>query len=100
VAWAAFPEHQLTVTEGAPRIRNSSGAALRSFCADCGTGLFYRNADALPGIVEVQLTTLDDPEAFAPGAHIQTAERLGWMERAHELPSFERFPEPEPEPGP
>jgi len=24
--------------------------------------------------------------------HIQTAERLNWMERAHELPSFERYP--------
>jgi hypothetical protein len=24
--------------------------------------------------------------------HIQTAERLRWMERAHELPSFERYP--------
>jgi len=25
-------------------------------------------------------------------AHIQIAERIGWMERAHELPVFERFP--------
>jgi len=24
--------------------------------------------------------------------HVQTAERLRWMERAHELPSFERYP--------
>jgi len=24
--------------------------------------------------------------------HIQTAERLRWMERAHELPTFERYP--------
>jgi hypothetical protein len=24
--------------------------------------------------------------------HIQTAERLRWMERAHELPVFERYP--------
>ena len=92
MAWAGFAEEQLTLTKGAPRIRNSSGAAMRSFCADCGTGLFYRNAELLPGIVEVQLMTLDDAEAFPPTANIQTAERIGWMASAHDLPSFERFP--------
>jgi hypothetical protein len=25
-------------------------------------------------------------------AHIQVAERISWMERAHELPAFERYP--------
>jgi hypothetical protein len=25
-------------------------------------------------------------------AHIQVAERIGWMEQAHELPTFERYP--------
>ena len=25
-------------------------------------------------------------------AHIQVAERIRWMERAHELPAFERYP--------
>jgi hypothetical protein len=25
-------------------------------------------------------------------AHTQVAERIGWMERAHELPVFERYP--------
>lgn len=66
---------------------------MRSFCADCGTGLFDRNAEFLPGVVEVQLTTLDNPEAFQPGANIQTAEKPSWMGNAHGLPSFARFPE-------
>jgi len=26
--------------------------------------------------------------------HIQVAERLRWMERAHELPTFDRYPPP------
>ncbi len=92
VAWAAFAEHEVTVTQGSPKTINSSGAAMRSFCADCGTGLFYRNEEVLPGIVDVQSATLDDPDALPPGAHIQTAERIGWMKHAHELPAFERFP--------
>ncbi len=92
VAWAAFAENELTVTQGSPKTRNSSGTAMRSFCGDCGTGLFYRNAEFLPGVVDIQSATLDDPNALPPGAQIQTAERIGWMEHAHELPGFERFP--------
>ena len=46
----------------------------------------------LPGIVDIQSATHDDPSAVPPRAHIQVAERIGWMERAHELPTFERYP--------
>ena len=48
----------------------------------------------LPGIIDIQSGTYDDPNAVPPKAHIQVAERIGWMERAHELPTFERFPPP------
>lgn len=92
VAWAMFPENALTLTQGQPKTINSSGTAMRSFCPECGTGLFYRNAVALPGIVDVQTATLDDPDALPPQVQIQTAERVGWMQNLHELPAFERFP--------
>ena len=92
-AWAGFAEEQLSITQGNPKTIHLSGAAIRSFCADCGTGLFYRNADVLPGVVEVQAATLADAESLPPEVHIQTAEMLGWMKNAHELPAFERFPE-------
>lgn len=92
VAWAMFPEAALTLTQGQPKTINSSGTAMRSFCADCGSGLFYRNAAVLPGIVDVQSATLDEPEALSPTVQIQTAERLGWMQHVHELPEFKRFP--------
>jgi len=93
VAWAMFADDAFRVTSGEAKTRNSSGAALRSFCGDCGTGLYYRNAEMLPGIVDIQAATFDDPEAFPAGAHIQAAERIGWMGHAHELPAFERFPD-------
>jgi hypothetical protein len=92
VAWAAFAEADFALTKGEPVTFNSSGTALRSFCGTCGTGLWYRNAAMLPGIVDVQAATLDNAEAFPAGAHIQVAERLNWMATAHELPAFERFP--------
>ena len=92
VAWAAFTEDQFKLVEGEPVTFNSSGSAMRSFCPKCGSGLYYRNVVFLPGIVDIQSATLDDPDVLPPGAHIQTAERLGWMETAHSLPAFERFP--------
>ena len=93
MAWASFPEGSLKVSKGEPKIFNSSGAAKRSFCPQCGTGLFYRNAEFLPSVVVVQLSTLDDPEALPPTVQIQVAERLAWMKSAHQLPEVERFPE-------
>jgi len=92
VSWAMFPETALTLTRGQPKTINSSGTAMRSFCADCGTGLFYRNAAVLPGIVDIQSSTLDDPDALPPAVQIQTAERLNWMRQLDELTEFERFP--------
>jgi hypothetical protein len=92
IAWAAFAEDQFQVTKGEAKTINSSGASMRSFCPECGSGLWFRNAENLPGIVDIQSATLDDPMAFVPQAQIQAAERIGWMETAHGLHSFARFP--------
>lgn len=92
VAWAAFPEDTFQLIQGITTTFNSSGASMRSFCPKCGTGLFFRNTDALPGLVDIQSATLDNPDALAPGIHIQVAERIGWMKEAHRLPEFERYP--------
>ena len=92
VTWAAFAEDDFTLEQGELTTFNSSGKAMRSFCPKCGTGIAYRNEEFLPGIVDIQSATLDDPGALPAGAHIQVAERIGWMETAHELPVFQRFP--------
>lgn len=93
VMWAAFREEAFSVTQGEAKTRNSSGASMRSFCGECGTGLWFQNAEFLPGLVDIQAATLDDPDALRPNAHVQVAERIGWMEHAHELPVFDRFSE-------
>jgi hypothetical protein len=92
VAWAMFPESALTVTIGQPKTISSSGTAMRSFCTECGSGLFYRNAAILPGLVDVQTSTLDDPDTLPPTLQVQVAERRTWMKHIHELPEFERYP--------
>lgn len=92
VVWAIFPESDVKVTSGAPKTINSSAAAIRSFCPECGTGLFYRNAVNLPGLVDVQVSTLDNPDALPPAVQVQTAERQSWVSHLATLPAFERYP--------
>ena len=92
VGWAAYPEDALKVVKGKPKIYESSANGRRHFCPDCGSGLFYYNAVNLPGIADVQIATLDDPASLAPTIQVQAAERIAWMERAHELPAFDRYP--------
>jgi hypothetical protein len=92
VSWAAFAEAEFTLVQGEITTFNSSGSAMRSFCSTCGTGIAYRNEEYLPGIVDIQSATLDDPDALPAGAHIQVAERIGWMAEAHSLPEFQRYP--------
>ena len=92
VSWSMYPEAAVEVTKGVPKIYHSSEHGRRHFCPDCGTGLFYVNAHSLPGIIDIQSATYDDPAVAPALAHIQVAERLAWMERAHELPQFERYP--------
>ena len=91
VGWIAFKTADVTIT-GGPVTYASSEHGRRQFCGTCGTGLSYTNAHALPGIIDIQSCTLDDPEAVAPGAHIQVAERLAWMETESTLPEFARYP--------
>jgi hypothetical protein len=92
VGWTMYRQDGVKVTKGAPKVYESSEHGRRHFCPNCGTGLFYTNAKVLPGIIDIQSATYDDPDAVPPRAHIQIAERIGWMERAHELPVFERYP--------
>jgi hypothetical protein len=80
------------VTRGTPKVYQSSEHGRRHFCPDCGTGLFFTNAEVLAGIIDIQSATYDDPDSVPARAQIQVAERIKWMEHAHELPAFDRYP--------
>ncbi len=92
VGWTMYPEAALKVTQGSPKTYKSSQHGRRQFCPECGTGLFYTNAEVLPGIVDVQSATYDNPEAIPARMHIQVAERISWMAGINELPQHQRFP--------
>ena len=92
VGWLAVTEGQFTQLSGAVSTYVGKTGSERQFCPTCGTGLFFRNAQFLPGIVDIQSVTLDDAADFPPGAQIQCAERLEWMTQLDQMPQFERFP--------
>ena len=92
VGWLAVQEGQLTVLQGDLATYTGKTGSQRQFCPTCGTGLFFRNAVTLPGIVDIQSATLDDANAQPPAAQIQCAERLEWMTGLDVLPAFDRYP--------
>ncbi|MGY4396241.1 hypothetical protein ACVWZA_001414 [Sphingomonas sp. UYAg733] len=91
VGWMAYKAEQVTIS-GDPVTYESSENGRRQFCGTCGTGLFYTNAVVLPGIIDLQSSTLDDAGDHAPAIHVQTAEKLGWIDGIGDLPAFERYP--------
>ena len=92
VAWSAYLSGDFRVTRGEPATFNGTGASFRQFCSTCGTPLFFVNEEALPGLVDVNSVTLDNPDAAVPQVQIQTAERRKWMADLSQMPEFERFP--------
>jgi hypothetical protein len=93
VAWAVFDQKDVKVTKGQPKMRASSDYGRRYFCPECGAGLFFTSEEYLPGLIDVQTATLDEPDRIgAPSAQVQMADRIGWMANAHALPAFDRYP--------
>lgn len=93
VEWMLVEETVLE-TMGEIATYESSPGAFRSFCPNCGTGLFYRNKDIFPGKVDIQTATLDNPaEAPVPGVQVQLAERREWVVRMQDIKGFERYPD-------
>lgn len=92
IGWVCYPGEGLTIESGETRVYNSSEGVERHFCGQCGTSLFYFNEAMLPGVVDIPVSTLDDPENYPPEVHIQMADALPWEPTLASLPRFERFP--------
>lgn len=92
VGWLAVAAQDFAVVQGEPARYRSSTDAERYFCGACGTGLYYVNEKVLPGLVDIQIATLDDPENYPPQIHVQAADELPWEASLGELPRFERYP--------
>lgn len=74
----------LSWTRGEPSYFQSSNLVRRGFCGDCGTPLTYEFEAAN---IDITITSLDEPEQFAPVLQLATESRLPWCEGLMELPS-------------
>ena len=92
LAWLAMPVEGFRITRGEPVEYVAPSGSMRAFCGTCGTPMFFVNDAALPGIVDIQSVTLDQPDAFPAQAQIQLAERRDYMASIDSLPMFDRFP--------
>lgn len=92
VGWTMYPAGSVSLTKGQPKVYESSEHGRRHFCPTCGTGLFYVNEQNLPGIIDIQSATYDNPDLIPAEAHIQVADRISWMKDTSSLPEFERYP--------
>lgn len=69
-------------TRGEPKWFQSSNAARRAFCGECGTPLAYETRFGL----ELAIGAFDEPEEVAPQVQVNPADKLSFFETLHELP--------------
>ena len=86
--FVGYNKEQLSYTRGERKFYASSPGVQRGFCADCGTPMTYES-NRYSGEVHLYVSTLDNPGAHRPQAHVFFAERLPWMELEDDLPRYE-----------
>lgn len=83
------------------RFKGSSGATYgkgsvsRSFCADCGAPIAYRDA-RLPDQIFFMLGAMDTPENFPPRVHGYVREQLPFFHLDDDLPRMDTNTVPRP----
>jgi hypothetical protein len=97
-AFLTVSEKQFRLVQGRPASYRSSERAIRQFCGQCGSSLFWRE-DGTDGI-DILLGTVDERERVAPPAYaIWAAHRIGWLPELEGIPSYPGRRSPEPSAG-
>jgi hypothetical protein len=87
VAWFSVGRDGFRITRGSPVAFRSTPKAVRQFCGRCGTQLTFMSS-ATPAEVDINIVSLDDPNAISPKDHIHTSSRLSWVKLADSLPQY------------
>jgi hypothetical protein len=87
------------LVSGAELVRTfaSSEPVLRSFCARCGSSLFWDDRSA-PETIDVALGTLDDEPENGPFCHVFVGSKAGWVGIHDDLPQYSEKAPKEPKP--
>ncbi len=97
VTLVGYKRDQVSFTKGQRKLYESSPGVERAFCDQCGTPLTWEGDGGEPGpLVEVLISTLDNPGDFAPEFHLHHGERISWFETADTLPRYRVWDDEEP----
>jgi hypothetical protein len=77
--------------KGYDRPANSGNIVTRHFCPTCGSALYSTN-NAMPGMVFLRASSLDDPNAVTPQALVFTSRAPKWDPLDPALPAFATMP--------
>jgi hypothetical protein len=86
-ALVGLPDDAFTWTRGTPSAFMSSDTTERGFCANCGTPLYCRYID--DDYSDINIATLDEPDAVAPQRQIGNESRIACLDSLHALPGRE-----------
>ena len=88
VTWATWPRGAVRMLQGAAQDFESSPGVRRSFCARCGSTLFWRREAREGAEIDVAAGTLDAPDLLAPTDHIFVKSRRRWLPLCDGLPAY------------
>jgi len=81
--------------EGTTKTFTSPGGSgkpmLRHFCPECGSSI-AQEPGTRPGIVVLNIGTLDDPKSITPAREIFCDDALPWVQTIGEMPRFPKRP--------
>ena len=73
---------------------DSGNQISRGFCPNCGSAVYSRNS-AMPGMLFVRASSLDDADRFEPGMIVYRSRAPKWSAMDPDLPAFDEMPPPE-----
>jgi hypothetical protein len=73
------------------RPSDSGHIVSRAFCPKCGAPLYSLN-DAMPGLMFIRASSLDDLEVFKPQMVVYASRGASWDSFDASLPRFEKMP--------
>lgn len=85
---------KLAWTRGEPKRFQSSNAATRGFCANCGTPLTYEAPDG----IAIAIGAFDQPHKIAPKIQWGVEAKLPYVDNVHELPQEYTLSDPDAAP--
>ncbi len=97
VTLAGFTSAQVAFGGDERKIYESSPGVGRAFCGKCGTPLTWEGDSGEMGpILEIHISTFDNPDVLVPTAHAFHSERIPWFDIADNLPRYEGFDDGNP----